>query len=304
MSVLTVDEAANSGHMEENTDGIRTFHRTFYVVTSTGDDGALTATGTAAEALGLPALWSTFSQGNDADASAVVRDRRPVRHPKNRKFWTVDIVHETLPGFGEEGEDGEDSILRVLPEIRFFFVPYDKVVEKDINNKPIVNSAGQPFGEATVVEAHRLAVSITRNEATYIVPLARQYIDTINSDVVFGGVPQFAAKITVFDGTRRTSPTELWWEINYEIQFADTDWLLRLEDRGFYEINSDNPGTSLFPNLVRIRDSEDQPQIVESLLDGNGGALGKGLDAVELTFHVRRERAFSVLNLPPLVITP
>jgi hypothetical protein len=178
----------------------------------------------------------------------------------------------------------------------------DKVIEADINDNAIVNSAGDRFSDPDVKDDSRDILFFQRNEAVsgFDPTFTGQYRDCINTaDWVQGSVtfPQYSVKFSdrtidkpVYDSNSQT----YYYVATYTFEI---DWKKKWKkiklDQGFAVLDSGSP-----PKQKRLTDSKGQPLGEPTLLNGSGQELSPiGSTPVYLDFDVYDEIDFGVFNI-------
>lgn len=324
MAVIRVDEAARSGHMVVDEEGLRTFNRVFLVWTDTlmGPlDMLAQATDAEHEHLGvkLPARFDSYSFTPDngdeeTDANAVVQNHSPVRHPKDRRLWTVGVEYLTLPGWS--AGEGEVSIERMFPEIRFGHQIREEQLDVDAAGNAIVNSAGTPYAADSPVrrgERPILTVDIQLNRLSYDPGVALGMLRKLNNAVLWGGVQIHHAKLMGWDAHRAVHTTEtestLYWAHNIIVHMDPRSFVVKAIDEGWkkkkvpFNRDTDPPEDA----TLAIYEGSGGHERTMPLLDGNGQPLAPGQDPVFNDFRREKEANFQSglpggLNLPELVV--
>jgi len=268
-------------------------------------------------ATGIPLLYSSFQFGGETDFFNIMRNYTAERLGDGSLHWEV-TCHYSTPepesndaahgGTKNEKQGENDNPTVALPEIDVAFEKFQEVVwyVYDLTTKkltPCKASNGQVYDPPPMRDASRMIITITRNESI-LAPhpgLGLQYMDTVNSDVWFGLLPNQVKcqSITAKRQTKQLSiggvPTILpYLSCSYKFEARPT-WQTRLLDQGAYWINKkilDDPTTWVKRKFI----VEGHP--VVGPLDGFGGKLADGANPVFNTFQFYNTLPFSALNLP------
>lgn len=157
--------------------------------------------------------------------------RRPCRDQfPRRRGWLVTAQYEAL----------EDP-LSVRRTLQYDYQPYEKIFEKDVENKAVLNSAKDPFDPPPLIDDSRPVLVITRNEGTYDEAIVRAYKDRINV-ATFRGNPPRTVKCNAIKGREIWSPRVpyndgIYYEVTYEFAIRPEGWDMRLLDCGYRAID-------------------------------------------------------------------
>jgi hypothetical protein len=254
---------------------VREYRRNFFVVTDSNFDEAVTIRSDPR----LPKIGDFYvNAGGVLDVGAWVRSVECEQQEHDPKQWKVvcDYSSETDDPEREEGagEDarGDDDKKKDNPllrpaEVEWGAVDYQRVVDRDINGDPIVNSAGARFDPPVEEDDSRLVLKVQRNEASFNVSLAQQYTNALNSDSFLGGDP-YTWLCKAFTGTRKVEDGIVYWSVQYEFHYRSDTWFRFVLDQGFYEQHA---GTDGKPRA--FKDNTGQLLSEPLLLDGYGRRL-------------------------------
>jgi hypothetical protein len=165
----------------------------------------------------------------------------------------------------------------------------------DINGGAIVNSAGDWFDDPPQMDDSRVTCQIQKNVAA-VPSWIIDYRDAIND------APFTVDGVSIGTGIAKCQPPQIGQEqernsivfrqLTLTLQFRDEGWPLYILDRGYYEIDPDDPA-----NRIKILDEKGLERTSPALLDGTGYALVNPSPAnfYNLTFDIYKQRTFSVL---------
>lgn len=200
------------------------------------------------------------------------------------------------------------------PEVDWDFETVQVVPRFDLDRKPFLNSARQPFTPGPTVEAARAVLTVTKNELSFTWQVARDWSFAVNNKPFLGAdtgqaqcMPPRAKML--YRGTLK------YWRVTYKIRFKEDmqdgrfqipqDWQPQFLDQGMMQLQKD----ATKPNF-------DKPvPIMRGVHQVNHPVLldGQGLEAVPnlagairpnwIGFRLYRERDFDDLItrgfLPP-----
>jgi hypothetical protein len=216
---------------------------------------------------------------------------------RNQRRWTGSLQYET------SGET-DDNPLNAPPDISVDRESYTERVEFDIDDKPIVNSAGEPFDEPPEVTRSRVVLTITRNEATDAwVGLSNDFTDCVNSDPFWIAGPGYA-RCKVISGQNFFFNGLQYWRVKYVIELDRRGFKKRVLDRGYsflatdFQLNNQGRWGKRYVSQVPILNADGSRIDKPVLLDGQGRRLESGASPVFKEYNVDERRPFSVLRLP------
>ena len=285
MSVISIEEAPESPKGRAMADGSRAYTRIFYVTTDDDDDGprVVLANGN------LPQPGDMYIGGNDVDTSAFAKEADCQRHPEVKRRWTATYMYDTK---FEESQNQPNPLDRP-PEVNFSFQSFEEPLDKDKNNKAMVNAAGKPFEGVTKTRSIPV-LQITRNEVGFSMPSDIDYIDKLNSDTFFGFAPG-KCKMQNISARRRFENEIQYYERTYEVTIAPTsdDWQKVLLNAGYMKRTA--AGSTVLEHIIMgDKTAASEPQ----LLSTGGETVVVSTDANYKIFDIYDEKAFAPLNLP------
>jgi hypothetical protein len=161
--------------------------------------------------------------------------------------------------------------------VRVYPVTSEVSIDKDINGKPILNSAGQTYDPPVRKQVDDFVIEITRPETDFNYSKARSYNNTINQGA-WNGLPGGSCRMRVSAEKVHTpgTPGEAYWLVTYTVQHRDDGWQRRMLNVGTVQAKLINGETRQAP----ITDDEGNPVPGIVPLDSDGKPLkGKALDA-------------------------
>lgn len=216
--------------------------------------------------------------------------------------WIVTADYDSTPLGQSEQVNGIHPLQRPAKR-RWSSAKYNKPIFQDINQKAIVNSAGDYFDPCPEVDRSRWVCTIQKNVPdvpTYIV----DYTDAINAATFqIGGltIGQGVAKlmsIEISEAQYEQFGDELveFYVFTFAMEMRPEGWKLVLLDQGLRQISTVDS-----TKRVNILDDSTPPRDVTSprLLNGSGKPLTNPstTTAVYKTFDVYHSRDFTVLPI-------
>lgn len=291
MSVISVREI-NIGNLDasQGEDRVYEFRRRFLVQTDNALDGALLVLADAS----IPKIGDPYSSGYDSFSAAFCVNRSARMHSDSNKLWEVDCSYKQ-PKNDQENKQEENPLDRPA-EVSWSFQAFQKPIDKDLDDEPIVNTFNTPFNPFPEIDDSRPILVIIRNEAhPFNYSRAISYQDAVNSDNFYGFDPG-QAKMAGIAAQRRTEYIEstmstlVYWQVTYEIHFRREGWQLKILNRGT-EYFDDN-------GAIQVdKDDAGNPTGSEVLLDNDAKKLAEDADPIYLDFRVYEEKAFGPLGL-------
>ena len=196
-------------------------------------------------------------------------------------IWEATATYSSRPvsNLDLQVQEAPDPILRPA-EISWATVSYQKACLKDINGKPIVNSAGDTFDPPVEFTLNRYCATVTKN--LLVVPgWLLDYESAVNSDAyVIDGLSVPAEKsrisgltISALKREKIAAGIEFFYRtVSFRIEFAREGWKLKVLDMGYrYKDPSDATKRIPIPEDGSVKFS--RPVTSPRLLDGAGGVL-------------------------------
>jgi len=240
-------------------------------------------------------------------------------HPDNPNAFVVNIGTKDIPGtrlLFLVVIEYDTSVFPISlipeneePQIAWSGLEREMILEKDINNKPIVNSANDKFDPPPTESFHQMVCNIQRNESDYNPKTAEEFLDTVNvADITIAGYEIAAeqARMVRFSGRTLDRQGQILFTVSYEIHVAK---LLPLAE----PVLPATVGTPLFhrrdildQGLNTLVGSTKTPIIDNAnavvkkavLLDLDGDKLDPALDGKFITFETLKKTDWESLDLP------
>lgn len=295
--IASVEERRGGRSSEVDNLGRRKYTRQFTVETTAPEVGPL-AVRTAvdpATSVSVPGIGSHYTNGLgpyddefEFDTGAFVDSISAAEDGPEGIQWVVTVQYGPFDWTQFQG-DADLWPIRVS----FGGERTERVIYFDNNGDPILNSAGDPFGDPITVDDSRTVLTITRNEkvSVFDMDLAQLYSDSIN-DATWNGFPARTCKmgvITTGDPTYDPNGKFYYYTVTYPVTVNRATWRKEILDQGFNELDPyDDPKPVM---------NSGQPVSDAVPLDGSGHRLGPYDTPVTLTFDVYEELDWSGLNI-------
>lgn len=220
-------------------------------------------------------------------------------NPSNPADHSGDWAFSVEVTYSRKGETVENPLLRPA-KLYYDMEQYDAPLDRDLDNKPVLNSAYQPFDPPVLKEDNRLIIRIEKNLPNFNPAAAVAFENAVNSTTFLG----FAAntlRITKITG----SPVEdanfgTYYATATEIQFRPFEHAgfpphqANILDMGRYEIDTSAPELR-----VPILDKDGSPVVDSEPLNGFGKKLQSGQDPFYLKFRRYPSLDFNALGIYP-----
>jgi hypothetical protein len=200
--------------------------------------------------------------------------------------WNVSVEYGQFNALDQTPQDP----LVARPKISFTSTRFQIPAETDINDEPVVNSAGDPFDPPIMLDQTRPFMTIVRNEPYFSPLLAKDYHNALN-DATWFGRPELEWKCLDITGEEAQDPDgNRYWVVTYQFELNADTWVVEPLDIGMREINSSGK---------KIAITDDQGREIDAPwpLNDDGSKKPSGTKAGLLEFHLYPEMDFSVLNL-------
>lgn len=213
-------------------DGNRVYQRQFRVITRNRHFSTLMAT----TAPGLPSYFTPYVVGPteaplEYDLLPLHTRREAENDPKHWNVWVVTCYYETVmpPGgppssYGGEGPQGGGGGSANNPELepRKISCGTESIVQAplvDLDEKPYVNAAGQPFSPAPTFDFKAIVVTVSINQLTYSEFNAALYENAVNSDSPFG-YPPGTVQVVSISAESEYRGSLFYWRATYKLRFS------------------------------------------------------------------------------------
>lgn len=218
------------------------------------------------------------------------------RDTKVRKQWYLDMGYSQLTD--QDAQNSQTPPDLRIPEWWWEFESIERVLTKDTDNTPIVNSVGEPF-ELTAPWVIPV-LNIERHELTFSPATIINYVNHRNETEFWTAEPGQALMGGIRD---KRDQQEVWHgvyyrKVSYVIKFAVPfvanaleGWTDLLLNRGNFYIDTSTG------NPVAFTDS--RGNLIQGNLELDGLRRESGLEPLVLRFQSKAEAEFNDLNLGP-----
>lgn len=217
------------------------------------------------------------------------------RKPDSKFHWSASVVYSTRtpdPDKSGPGKSGNDNPLDQPAEVSWSSGTTTEIVEKDVDDKAILNAAGEPFDPPVEVQRPQPELTVNRNESSFSGADAMDYVFTVNDGVFAGGEPG-TVLCTAIDATEAYSNGVAYFKVTYKFLYRKQGWQKSLLNQSLMHKDGDD--------WVRILDDQGQPVPDPVPIDSIGQVIQRDdlPDSAEfLDFDVYEKKDFGVFNLP------
>lgn len=207
--------------------------------------------------------------------------------------WEIDATYSSQPLTGPEKDQTVNPVNRPA-KIKWRTQAYRKAVDKDINGRAIVNSAGDYFDPPPEADRSHWVAMIRKN-VTAVPAAILGYDNPVNSKgFTIQGLtvaPKVAKLLDIEISDLQVEGEYEFYTFDYALEFRPAGWNLKPLDQGYrYKSGSDRKN---------ILDNSTPPRPVTSprLLDGAGNVLANPTtsNAVFLDYEIDDAKDFSIL---------
>ena len=133
----------------------------------------------------------------------------------------------------EDGDETEDPLSQKA-EIEYFGIPQNEPIDRTIDDKPIVNSSGEPFDPPIMETKYDIGIRIRRVEKDFHAENMVLLLNTYNRDS-FLGFPAETVLLEDFSAKKAYKGlVSVYWIVEYTFRFRLDGWKKRrILDQGF-----------------------------------------------------------------------
>lgn len=282
MAVVSVLEAFQRRRTEATTSDWREV-RYFVVQTNNINDGCYVAS----RAPGVPQYGDTFFVVNG---------------PNDPTFHCIELLTQPLDEdgytFGVQATYSNNPLYKQSPldipyTLRGGSSAFKVPLYVDQNNKPVVNSAGDPFSPPITTDNYTDQIELVKNVPDVNLSLWDQYRGAVNSDTFLGVAPGKLKAEAVTYASRSAPQGINYYQATFRFLGKAAGWQRKIVDQG-YRVST---GGKVHAPV----DANGNPPSGPILLDGSGNALAPGGTPVLLDFQDYPTLAFG--SLCPFVYT-
>lgn len=220
-------------------------------------------------------------------------------------FYRVIVRYSEARGGGTAEAEPENPLAR-RAGISWDLETTTEPIESDIEGKPIMNSAGEPFDPPIEMPFSIPILRIARNEAQSNIAQIIAYAGgrgATNTDSFFGAQPH-EALCRIIRESQQVEGTYTYWRREYEFAFRQVDrekglvgWSLRMLNQG-YRIDTGDDDADGNPIYELIKDASGVPLSEPACLSEDGKKVVRKENAVWLEFRPHPQLSFGALGLP------
>ena len=262
----------------------------YIVILDTAVDGA----NVAQNAAGIPEIGDE----HPTNPAATARRIRPLVSA-SRLVYNVRVQYSTSTNFVSPTLNPLDE----EPDIDWGNLDVEVIIERDIADDPITNSAKDvifpPLTDTRTLQICR----ITRNESNWDPEKQRVFIDTVNDGALNIAGKAFAAnqgRLRRYTGRTANRNGVDYFIVNYEIIVGSEDIIAQDDELLFHRREYIDQGFNIIVGgkLVEITKDDGSKLDVERKLNGFGALLTVGEDPVYRTVLTLEARDWNDLDLP------
>lgn len=216
MPVLSVAEISEARQGQWTADGGRSYTRGFRVLTNSPYDGPNTAI--QATGINIGDEYITITTGFEADMHAYVNEIRASPEEGDALGWIVTVQYGPYSALWCGGGPKQNPLLQPI-DVTWGMSKNEIVADMDLNGKPILNTAGDPWDPPIMEDDPRPIMTVVRNEATWNLPLLVQYRNAINSDPFAGFDPLFVRVLAMSSKSVCHQDVGWYYQSTYEFEF-------------------------------------------------------------------------------------
>jgi hypothetical protein len=200
---------------------------------------------------------------------------------------------------------GEDQNPLLMPiEVVWDFRDHEAPLILDVDGRPVLNTAGDPFDPPEPIDDPRLTMTVVRNEPYFNVGQVVRYRNAIASDSFAGFDPLFAKVLTISARSNWHQDAGWYYQVTYQFEFMNpsfngdntTGFRKRILNQGLRPL-SVVTGQPYHYTLKGV------PVSQPVLLGKDGTTLGLNADPYFVEAKGNPELPFSVFNFDPGAIS-
>ena len=275
---------------------VRSYTQKYRVITDSSDTQSVSVRNATDPNTGLriPLLFDRYMPGTDQDLAAMATSiscSAGDMLASGGAVWEVTVQYST--DVGEDPQQGDNPLLRP-PVVTWSSENVIRIVDKDVNDEPIVNTANKPFDPGVDIEEARFILEVQRNEPIFNTAYVDTYQNAINSDTFLGFAPG-TARITGIRAQQLVENDVQFWQISLQITFNRDGWQKKILNAGYEKKLIANPVDE--EDWEIIKDVTGARLSTPSNLSLNGQSVLPDGTGIFLTFDVYEEVPFGPLGL-------
>lgn len=281
-------------HYSEDEGGIRTYDLEYDIITTAGE-------GVRTVALSLPQRGAFYFADGEIDLQAIATAPTITRDTAHNSHWFGSQTFSTKKDNTDCTENQDDDPLLEPADVTWNSAVVTELLEKDLDDKALVNAAGEPFDPPVEIDDYMLECTIVRNVADWNPLTAHRYYGKINSDqfrIDRWTFPKETARMTQWTGKKLYhQDCSFYFQSTMRLTFRErtthegadvSGFGLQLLNAGLYEKLAD--GT-----LKEIRLKGGGQVVGPHPLDKQGLKAAKGDDPIFMMFRRYKKTNFAGL---------
>lgn len=284
----------------------RTYTRSFNVVFDSKHDGPKAAR----NASGIPSLGDRYvnSDASETDIGAVCTSKNVKQtSDKDQLHWIVTCQYSVLRSGTDPQSGAKENPIERRAEWNWQSEEFTRIADVDNEGDPIDNSAGWQFDPPPEIDDARVILNVVINQGAFDHLEAKEYSNVVNDDT-FGGHEAGDVMCKPITAEHVWEGEYEYFRVTYRFHFREGrqpdgkprvgGWDKELLDYGPYSLGEESGDP---PTREKIVSGDENGVPVLKNLDGEGGLLADGEDAVFLPFEVYPRKSFGALNIPSYV---
>lgn len=283
MAVTSVQEAWESRTSNVDKDGVRTYTRTYIVQTDLSTDGA----GVVREAAGIPKRGDVYATDYEIDLGVKCIEKEAKNDGEWPCKWMVEVKYSS--SWADTAKTDENPLSRPVDE-SWGNAPFQEVIEKDIDDFIVANSAYERYDPPITRDANRLTLTLKKNIQAFAPDFYATYLNPCSvNDSGFWGFGAGKVKVKSITATKKYEGQTTYDEVTATFEINDAGWDAEILDAGMCELGSDGNPRPIMINGTPV--SRPIP------LNGLGDPLDFSLmDPVYNTHRIYPRKDFSLLG--------
>lgn len=264
--ILSVKEIFGGRGSEQAQTGARSYRRQWRVITTGMKCGPKQVREAVPVSLGDPYEYGEVGDPwyEKDDNSLAIKIAADERDPDG-KGWIVSVDY----GLADPADfGGIDDPTLAAPKKTWRGNRTEEIVDIDVEGRPIVNSAGDPFDPPITRPRSKGSLVVVRNERTYDDLLASAFRDRVNEFEFFGLEPGTVLCVDISAESAFAQSIGEYYVVTYEFEHEPKGWNPQVLDRGLRKLNA----TTGDREQIQIQGSLATSPV---LLDGLGAPLAE-----------------------------
>jgi hypothetical protein len=252
MAIESVKLIEEESSLDVDSEYRRTYKESFLIKTTADGDyppTILKDSGNSPRPQLVPDLWTYYGEGGEFsgihtnfDTYSFLQSKTFNRYSSgtgDRRRWKCDCTWKPAPPGGKKPKNSADNPFSWPIKYSLEWANYTRVLEFDIDGKPITNAAGDLFNPPPMVDDARMVLVGIRNVSgfNYAANLAGQYKDKVNSDIFHGYPPRTCKVESITTGNELESGTGVkYYSLTIRVQLRNP----------YSAFNSPTAGSAIF----------------------------------------------------------